>query len=263
MTVREKNDNLVRAMNSDASARVRSKDEGGTGRTMFGHAAVFNRWTEIDSWYEGQFLERIAPGAFEQTLRDDASQIRIMYAHGRDPFIGARSIGAPNILREDETGLYYESELYDTLAGNEVLPLLRDGQLGASFRMQVLDESSALPRSASDYNPGRLEERTINRVRLLELGPCPWGAYQDATAGVRSATDDFLESMMNDPVFVARFAAQRGPLLVEKIIAQASADGHARATANKEPADGGMEKAPQRGIPLALARDQGHALLLG
>jgi phage head maturation protease len=32
--------------------------------TVSGHFAVFNRWTEIDSLFEGQFMERFAPGSF-------------------------------------------------------------------------------------------------------------------------------------------------------------------------------------------------------
>src|SRR5437868_9998273 len=38
--------------------------------TLFGHFTVFGRWTEIDSWYEGNFLERVAAGSFKKTFRE-------------------------------------------------------------------------------------------------------------------------------------------------------------------------------------------------
>lgn len=234
-----KRDNLVRASHASGTIALRAADDGGTGRTMFGHAAVFNRWTEIDSWFEGQFMERIAPGAFRTTLKDRAGQIRVMYAHGRHPSIGDMPIGAPDVLREDKIGLYYESELFDNSYANDIIAPLRADQLGASFRFSVDDETIVAPKKASADNPKMLEERTINAVSLFEIGPCPWGAYEDATAGVRSGTDQFLESFMNDPVFVARFTERNGIRITEKVLAQLPADGRRRA--GNVPADGGSE----------------------
>ena len=51
-------DNLVRArQGGDAMGMTDSA----SGRTMFGHFSVFNTWTEIDSAYEGRFMEKVAP----------------------------------------------------------------------------------------------------------------------------------------------------------------------------------------------------------
>lgn len=252
-------DNLVRATFGTGTATLRAADEGGTGRTMFGHAAVFNQWTEIDSWYEGNFMERLAPGAFKRTIKDRAGQIRVMYAHGHDPSIGDKPLGAPDVLREDSTGLYYESELFDASYSNDLIPALRAGQLGASFRFTVDDESIVQPKKASDSNPGMLPERTINAVSLFEIGPCPWGAYEAATAGVRSGTDQFLESLMNDPKFLARFQERTSVKVVEKILASLPTNG--RSDAAPVPANGGSE-ATRTGTDPSVARAQMRLALL-
>lgn len=188
-----------------------------TGRTMFGHFAVFNEWTEIDSWFEGQFMERIAPTAFNQTFQDRGNKIRILYDHGQDPSIGNKPLGAPDVLRVDKIGPYYECELFDAGYVNDLLPALRANQLGASFRFAVTSESWVDPKEPSDYNPSKLRERTITGVDLYEFGPVTFPAYESATAGLRSRTDEFLQHFIDDPKFVARFRERVGPTVVEQI----------------------------------------------
>lgn len=210
-------DNLIRSSAPGASTiALRAADEGG--RTLFGHFAVFDQWTEINSMFEGRFLERVAQGSFKDTFRDQKSQIRVIFQHGRDPHIGDKPLGAPDVLREEPEGAYYESELFDTPYVNELIPALRAGQLGASFRFRVTKEEWVEPRKATDYNPEKLPERTIRGVHHFEHGPVTWGAYGAATAGVRSGTDDFIESLMTDPRFVARFTERAGLKVVEKIL---------------------------------------------
>ena len=209
-------DNLIRSSAPGASTIALSADEGG--RTLFGHFSVFDTWTEINSMFEGRFLERVGQGSFKDTFRDQKSQIRVIFQHGRDPHIGDKPLGAPDVLREEPEGAYYESELFDTPYVNELIPALRAGQLGASFRFRVTKEEWVEPKRATDHNPERLPERTIRGVHHFEHGPVTWGAYGAATAGVRSGTDDFIESLMTDPRFVARFTERAGLKVVEKIL---------------------------------------------
>src|SRR5262245_130360 len=70
--------------------------------TMVGHFAMFNVWYEINSWYEGRFLERVAPGAFRKTFRENGDRIRVLLEHGYDPSVGDKPLGAPDELREDD-----------------------------------------------------------------------------------------------------------------------------------------------------------------
>lgn len=220
-------DNLIRSSAPTSSTIALRAADGvsSDGRTLFGHFAVFDTWTRIDSYFEGTFLERLGSGAFQKTFRDQASQIRVIFQHGRDPEIGDKPLGAPDVLREDDQGAYYESELFDTPYVNQLIPALRAGQLGASFRFRVTKEQWIEPKKATDHNPEKLPERTIMGVHHFEHGPVTWGAYSDATAAVRSGTDDFIDSLMNDPRFVARFTERAGLKVVEKILAQIPSDG--------------------------------------
>src|SRR5215471_4019641 len=120
--------------------------------TLFGHFAVFNRWTEIDSWFEGNFLERIAPGAFRKTMRENRSSIKALFQHGADPQIGDKPLGPVAELREDDTGGYYEVPLLDTRYNAELLPGLEAGLYGASFRFKVMREELEDAPEPSDDN---------------------------------------------------------------------------------------------------------------
>lgn len=218
-------DNLIRSRFGGDSIELRAGDDG-DGRTLHGHFSVFNTWTEIQSRYEGRFLERVAPGAFTDAFADPKN-LRVLYEHGADPSIGNKPIAAPTVLRQDEFGAYYEAEMFDASYSNDLLPALRAGQLGASFRFRVTDEEYDDTPKRSDHNPEGIPERTIRGVSLYEFGPCTWGAYPDATAGVRSGTDLFIDRLLSDPVFVARFTDRCGITVVERVLAEAPGDASA------------------------------------
>ena len=216
-TLVRRTDNLVRARYDQGAAELRADGEGG-GRTLFGHFAVFDTWTEIDSWYEGRFLERVASGSFTETFKNK-SGIRVLFEHGRDPSIGNKPIASPDVLREDAEGAYHESPLFtDANYVQELMPALRAKQLGASFRFKVTDEEWIEPKTSTTHNPGKLPERTIRAVDLYEYGPVTWGAYPEATSGVRSGTDSFIDQLLHDPLFLARMVERTGLPAVEQIL---------------------------------------------
>lgn len=159
--------------------------------TMFGHFAVFNDWTEIDSMFEGNFLERIAPGAFKKTFRENRDQMKSLFQHGHDPQIGDKPLGTIEQVSEDTTGAYYEVQLLDApYVRSDILPGIRAGLYGASFRFQVMREEFDNQPSPSAQNPAGLPERTIKEARVFEFGPVTFPAYPSATAGVRSTSSD-------------------------------------------------------------------------
>lgn len=209
-------DNLVRAWAGPEATAVRADGETG-GTTMVGHFAVFDQWTEINSTFEGRFLEKIAPGAFTDTFKQRGDRIRVLYDHGADPSIGNKPLGAATVLREDRIGAYYEVPLFDAGYVNDLKPAIRAGQLGASFRFKVTSEQWNDPAEATAANPERLPERSITGAEVYEFGPVTFPAYPDASAGMRSRTDEFLEHFLNDPAFVARFRERVGPQVVDQI----------------------------------------------
>jgi HK97 family phage prohead protease len=163
----------------------------GSPPVLRGHFSVYNQWTEINSVTEGRFMERVVRGAFSRTFAENRAAIRCLFQHGKDPQIGDKPLGPITVLREDERGAYYEVPLLDTSYTRDLIPGLRAGLYGASFRFTVTAEDFAPRTRRSTYNPDALPERTIRAARVLEMGPVTWGAYPGATAGIRSLTDDF------------------------------------------------------------------------
>ena len=77
------------------------------------------------------------------------------------------------------------------------------------------------PSRATAGNPDRLPERTITNATLYEFGPVTFPAYEGATAGMRSMTDEFMGEWLRDSAFVARLTDRVGLTVVEKILATA------------------------------------------
>ena len=158
----------------------------GTGvGTMIGHFAVFDQWAEIDSDYEGRFMEQIAPGSFARTFAEDHPVPLVQ--HGGDPSVGSKPLGTVDVLREDDVGAYFEVALVDAPYVRDVLPGLRAGLYGSSFKFRVRDEDVARSPARSTSNPEGLEERTIRDAKVFEFGPVTFPAYAGATAGARSS----------------------------------------------------------------------------
>jgi len=159
-----------------------------------------NQWTEIKSVWEGNFMERFAPGAWKKTISERISKILPLFQHGMDPQAGEKPLGPIRLLEENERGGYAEVPLLDTSYNRDLLPGLKAGLYGASHRFSVMrEERNDHPDQSAD-NPHGLPERTIKEARLFEFGPVTFPAYAGATAGVRSLTDEFLMSCFrSDP----------------------------------------------------------------
>jgi HK97 family phage prohead protease len=193
-------DDLYRAM--PIGVEVREMED--SKPRMVGHFAVFNEWTEINSVWEGRFLERIEPGAFRKTIEENRGSMRVLFQHGHDPELGDKVLGPIEELREDDVGGYYEVSLFDSIP-----PLIRDGisagQYGASFRFAVMREEFNKKPKESLYNPERLPERSLKELTLREFGPVTFPAYAGATAGMRSVTDEFkVARLVEDPERMAQ-----------------------------------------------------------
>lgn len=187
---------LVRAV--PRTVELRAADEAAVGDEtlglMTGHFSMFDNWYEIDSWFEGRFLERTAPGAFRKTLAEGKSSIKVLYDHGMDPQIGNKVLGL-NDSREDGQGAAYEVPLFDTTYNRDLLPGLRAGAYGSSFRFRVTRDEWNDEPGISDYNPEGIPERTIKEVRVFEYGPVTFPANPEATAGMRCLTDDYYDRL--------------------------------------------------------------------
>jgi HK97 family phage prohead protease len=142
------------------------------GMTISGYAAVFNSPSE-----PLPFTERIAPGAFQRSLKS-RNEIKLLWNHDSgEPMASLR--GGSLRLWEDAKGLAYEATLANTTRGRDVAELIRSGVIDAmSFGFNVIKDTW-----------DERGDRVLESVRIHEISVVAWPAYL-ATAGtgqVRSA----------------------------------------------------------------------------
>ena len=166
-------------------------------RTMVGYPVVYDAWTEIESFWEGTFLERIDPAAANKTIADKGSRIVPFFDHGFDPEIGYKPIGTTLSLTPDEEGLWAEAallraDIYQPV--DAIVELIRTGGLfGQSFRFRVLHDEWMDEPDPSEVNPRGIPERTIREMEMFEYGPVTWPAYSATTVGLRDSGGDLME----------------------------------------------------------------------
>lgn len=154
----------------DSEMRMEGDEES---RKVVGYAAVYNSDSE-EMW---GFKERIAPGAFEAALGDD---VRALFNHDANMLL-ARTKSGTLKLSSDERGLKYEFEAPKTTAGNDLLEMLKRGDVSQSSFAFTVDEERW------DEKTGQKPIRTIMKVkRLYDVSPVTYPAYPDTTAAKRS-----------------------------------------------------------------------------
>ncbi len=198
-------DDLIREVGFSLRA-----DDGGAendGRTIDGYGAVFDEPTRISSW-EGEFDEVIARGAFRKSLRERTPVMQ--YDHGRHPLIGSIPLGRWDITEEDDHGLHVVGRLSD----NWLIQPIRDaiagpegnggGITGMSFRFSVVrdrwtDKDGKVVKEDELldmlwYGAGERGPllRTLQEVKVSEVGPVAWPAYEQTSVGVRDAASRFV-----------------------------------------------------------------------
>lgn len=212
----------------DTSSAVECRDiapEEGIG-LLSGQFSTFGDWYEVDSWIEGHFLERVGSSAFKKTVAESRDAMKILYDHGQDPTIGNKVL-AP--IRDLTTTAKYAGPLFDTSYNRDLLPGLKAGVYGSSFRFTVEKDEWNREPDASPSNPKALPERTITEARVFEFGPVTFPANPNATAGARSTTDDFYRRSRDPEQFDA--------LLRSAQLARTPAPAGAAEPAEEPPAD--------------------------
>ena len=171
----------------------------GDGKMLRGHFSVYSNPYTISSYIEGEFVERVAPGAFAKTFAERGDKIRLLYEHGHDLRVGDRPLGKPTVLREDATGAYIEAELFtDADYVRELLPAIRSGVMGMSFGFRVNHDEWIDAPERSSYNPEGLPERIIREVDVREVTVTLWPANDATDVGVRSMTDEFNKELAEE-----------------------------------------------------------------
>lgn len=141
------------------------------GQTIRGYAAVYNS----DSEWMGGFYEQIAQGAFDEVLDND---VRAYLNHDENYLLGRVSSGTLRIST-DERGLFYEVDLPNTTYANDLIELMKRGDINQSSFAFLIDRDRWEERNGKTY-------RIIEKVsRLLDVSPVAQPAYPDATSELK------------------------------------------------------------------------------
>ena len=156
-------------------AELRLESRGGA-RRLVGYAARYGVVADI-----GPFRERIAPGAFAESLSKiggEGGDIVGLVDHDPTRVLG-RTRSKTLRLDDDDKGLAFEIAVPDTSAGRDALALAERGDLGgASIGFFVERES----RAQDDKG----EIRVVEKARLLEISiVSSWPAYAETTVEAR------------------------------------------------------------------------------
>lgn len=149
-----------------------------SGRTITGHAASFGNVDRV--------MDVIRPGAFKKTMKSNPG-VKVFYNH-------AFPIGLPTLMQEDAKGLYTEAKISETVRGDEVLQLVKDGVItDMSIGYEAIDY-------ATDAKSGI---RMLKEIKLYEFGPVDFGANEQAViTGVKSLADSIRDKRL-DPAGLA------------------------------------------------------------
>ena len=156
-----------------------SDDDGDNVTKIQGYAARFNKWGE--GW---GFREKIAPGAFKQTIKDN-DDVRALFNHNPDLPLGRTGLKGDGklILREDEKGLWMELTPTNTTIANDLKENIRTGVVSQqSFGFEVREDEWT-------YFDGEKEkpaERVLRNVKLYDVSPVTYPFYTDTSVALRS-----------------------------------------------------------------------------
>jgi phage head maturation protease len=179
-------EDLIRIDTSGIGVR---KADGDGMPTLYGQFANAGEWTEINSMIEGHYFERTSPGAFEKTISESVQNMRVLFHHGLDPRFGVQVLGPIRSLNPDTS---YEVDLLDTPEIRSLVPGLEAGLYGSSYKFDIVKEDVNPRPTRSSWNPKGLPEVTMTELKVQEFGPTPIPSYKGTSAGIRSATDEFL-----------------------------------------------------------------------
>ena len=157
---------------------LEKRDDEAESRHVSGYAAVFDQKTNIGGWYE----EQIARGAFDEC---DFSHCVLNWNHDDSSLLGRVSSGTLK-LEVDEKGLRFDCDLPDTTLGNDILTLIRRGDIeGCSFAFIVRENKWEW---LSDEDPSLLDQRTITKISAVyDVSVVTHPAYEQTSVDARSA----------------------------------------------------------------------------
>lgn len=166
---------------------IRAAGDGPT--KIGGHAAKFDSLSED----LGGFRERIAPGAFAQTIK--TGDIRALWNHDSNIVLGRNKAGTLR-LSEDSAGLLWEADAPQTqLVRDMVLAPIERGDVSqCSFGFVTLNDKWA--KMDGEW------VRTLLECELFDVSPVTYPAYPSTDVAVRSLEAAIRSAMPPDESWI-------------------------------------------------------------
>jgi HK97 family phage prohead protease len=161
----DKNNKEVRCYGAEMRAEPES-------RKVEGYALVFDKETRL-----GWFTEKIDRNALDGA---DMADVRALFNHDAN-IVLARTVSKTLTLEVDDKGLKYSFDMPNTTAGNDLLELIRRGDVSQSSFAFTVKEQQWIERS------GEEDMRVITKIdALYDVSPVTYPAYADTTVAARS-----------------------------------------------------------------------------
>lgn len=143
-------------------------------RAIEGTAVVYNSLSQR-MW---GFREKVAPGAFVESLLDSTRDVFALWNHNTDFPLASRN--AKNLVLEDtDKGLNFRFEVDDSLWGDFAYRRIKDGTVSKmSFGFRTVTDEW--------HTQEKEEVRTIVKAELYEISPVLFPAYTATNAEARS-----------------------------------------------------------------------------
>lgn len=184
MLKKQKNLKEIRAIPIDLE--VRASEEGGK-RTIAGAIKYNTESVEMRDWWGDTFVEEIATGAFDDSLKE--RDVVGLWSHDTGQVLGNTKSGTLRI-ENNKKDLRFELDIPDTSGGNDAWALIQRGDVdGVSFGMKVTKDKW----SSENRNGKKIYKRSILNAELYEISPIAFPAYPANEVSCRSL-DEFKEA---------------------------------------------------------------------
>lgn len=171
----------IRALPMTIEVREVNEDEGK--RTISGSIKYNNESAEMRDWWGDTFVEEIAEGAFDESLK--VRDVVGLWSHDTSQVLGNTKSKTLRI-ENDKKELRFELDIPNTTVGNDAWELIKRGDVdGVSFGMKVTKDKW----SSEERENGKLYKRSILNAELYEISPVAFPAYPSNEVSVRSLND--------------------------------------------------------------------------
>jgi len=162
---------------------VEATEQSVTGRTLAGYAAVYGQDSREIVENGRKFVERIAPGAFNESIGGD---VKLFVNHRTDEIPLARTRAGTLTLKSDRNGLAFTADLPETVRGEELRVALERGDLSGemSFGFFVVEDS---------WNKDRTQ-RLVKKAQLVEISAVTDAAYPQTSSSLRSVSAAYSDA---------------------------------------------------------------------